>query len=271
MQPHDVTEMNATNFDDPTHRVESATVAFQKGLYHLFLIKKRSEPDIYGQVIRTYQCLFQICLTQLLLDSSFPLNGELRHLSRRLRSLCQDPNRPTRSDLDPACLVTHSIFENRRWSGFPIQHSLHSVSQLALDLYGRVVKARHNLLYRPFLLDGLFWEDCTLINLVGSAPSTDEIEQLYQQFVSAIWDWRAVEQGSRLAQYFIQMLFIVYKDRGSNRPTETLLLTYARMLNPNDSRLIADLREYRNELLRLRNDPRYAEITFLREWRVGEV
>jgi hypothetical protein len=263
--------MSATNFDDRNHRVESATAAFQKGLYHLFLIKKRSEADMYSQIIRTYQCLFQICLSQLLLDSSFSLNGKLQHLPRRLRLLCLDPSRPTRSDLDPACLITHSIFEDRKWACFPPQHPLYSVSKLALDLYGRVVDARHNLLYRPFLLDGLFWEDCTLINLVGSAPSPDEIEQLYQKFVSAVWDWSTVEKGSRVAEYFIQTLFVVYKDRGGNRPTETLLLTYARMLNPNDTRLIADLRDYRNELLRLRNDPRYSEITFLPETRVGEV
>jgi len=44
---------------------------------------KRTEADTYGRVIRIYQCLFQICLSQLLLDSNFLLNKELRHLSSR--------------------------------------------------------------------------------------------------------------------------------------------------------------------------------------------
>lgn len=263
--------MSATNFDNRNHRVESATAAFQKGLYQLFFVKKRSDADIYGQIIRMYQCLFQMCLTQLLLDSSFSLNGEVQRLPRRLRLRCHDPNRPTRSELDPACLVTHSMFENRRWRGFSDQHPLHSVSQLAVELYGRVVDARHNLLYRPFLLDGSFWEDCTLINLIGSTPSTDEIEQLYRQFISSMWDWRVIEQGSRVAEYFIQTLFVVYKDRVGTRPTETLLLTYARMLNQNDTQLLADLRDYRNALMRVEDDLRYSEIGFLAEWQVGKL
>src|SRR5436309_276617 len=110
--------MNLTNFDDPNHRVESATAAFQKGLYHLFITNKRNQPDRYGQIIRTYQCLFQICVSQLLLDTNFSLRSELSRLPRRLRQCCQDLGSPTRRDLDPASLVTHSIFETPKWAGF---------------------------------------------------------------------------------------------------------------------------------------------------------
>jgi hypothetical protein len=259
-----------TDFDNRNHRIESATAAFQKGLYHLFVLKKRTEGDVYAQVIRIYQCLFQICLSQLLLDSNFTLNTAVQRLARRLRQRCQNPQQPARKDLDPACLVTHSVFENRSWNGFPMSHPLGSVTKFALALYAHVVDARHNLLYRPFLLDGLLWEDCALIDLIGETPSANDVESVYREFISAIWDWQAIEQDSRVSKYFIQTLFVPYKDKRRNRPTETLLITYARMLNPGDHQLPAELRDYRNELLDVGNDSRYNGITLLPEWRFGE-
>jgi hypothetical protein len=127
------------------------------------------------------------------------------------------------------------------------------------------------LLYRPFLRDAQFWEDCRLITQIGDAPSAGEIECVYKEFVSSLWEWREVEQKSGIAEYFIQTLFLPYQDRDGNRPTETLLLSYARMLNPGDPQLLRELKDYRNELLRLRSDRRYSEITLLPEWQVGEI
>ena len=222
------------NFDNSTHRVESATAAFQKGIYHLFVLKKKNEIDVYSQIVRTYQCVFQICLTQLLLDENYKLNPLIPNLPRRLKQHCQNKQHPTRNDLDPACLITHSVFENRKWNGFPTGHTLYSVSQHALDLYRNVVDARHNLIYRPFLLDQIVWEDCTLLNLIKSSPQVDSVEKIHTDFFSGLWDWRAIESRTRVSEYFIQTLFIPYTDRQNIRPSETLLLSYARMLNPDN-------------------------------------
>jgi hypothetical protein len=259
-----------TNFDDRRHRVESATAAFQKGIYHLFVLQKRSDPDKYGQIVRVYQCLFQICLSQLLLDARFSLNRDTSRLPKRLRQLCRDPGQPTRADLDPACIVTHSVFENRKWNGFPEEHPMCLASRHALSVYGQVVDVRHNLLYRPQMLDA-YWEDCTLNALIGGVPSFAEIEVVYREFVNSLWEWRQVEHGSRAAEYFIQTIFIPYVDRTGARPRETLLLSYARLLNPDDHQFICELREFRNELLGLQTEGRYSEITILAEWRAGEL
>jgi len=60
---------------------------------------------------------------------------------------------------------------------------------------------------------------------------------------------------------------MVYEVRQDARPTETLLLTDARMMNPDDPRLLDSLREYRNQLLDL---PRFlGEVYVQSEWRVG--
>lgn len=261
-----------TDFDDSNHRTESATAAFQKGIYHLFLGKLHRDPDVYGQLLRKYQCLFQACLSLLLLDlAGFSLASCVKRIPRRLLNRCADPKRPLRSELDPACLITHSLFEERRWNGFPASHPMARVSQRALDLYGRVVEARHNLLYRPCLLDGPFWEDCTLMGLITGAPSALEIEQVYDEFVSSLFAWREVGGNPRTADYFLQTLFRPYADRSGKLPTETLLLAYARMLNPDNPQFLDELRNYRNELSRVRSDQRYSQITFLQEWRVGEL
>jgi len=91
------------------------------------------------------------------------------------------------------------------------------------------------------------------------------------RFVNEMWKGRSVKKKSQIANYFIQTLFMVYKDRRGNRPTETLLLTYARMLNPNSTQLIDDLLNYRNKMLRIENDLPYSEITFPTEWQFGNV
>ena len=290
--------IDITDFDNSTHRVESASAAFQKGLYHLFILKNRQATDIYDQVLRMYQCLFQLNLTELLLDFDFQLS-KLR-IQRRLRQRCQNYEQPTRKELDPGALVTHATLKN--WKGFWQGHPLERVNKQTRDLHERVVESRHNLLYRPFMLDQCFWEDCTLIDLLKHLPSTKEIEEVYKDFFRAMVDWHLVveeqmkmpQQGktprvifknmvvenyldgspplnSRPASYFIELLFMVYKDRVGARPTETLLLTYARMLNPNDEQLLQEVRDYRNWLLDIGNLVRACQLAFLDEWRVGEL
>jgi hypothetical protein len=218
----------------------------------------------------------------------------------RLRKLCWDRENPTRKELDPAAIVTHSVFENGRWEGVKIGHPLRNISKSTVKLYKRVVDARHNLIYRPFMLDGPFWEDCTLLDLLSTVPQVNEIEHAYGEFARAMLEWNRIEreetdkwiksltdkstQSGALAKnspnkknavrlrcsgYFLQMLFTVYEDRRDNRPTETLLLTYARMMNLDDEGLLKSIREYRNQLLDLQN--MLPSITVLEEWRAGQL
>ena len=130
-----------SDFDDLDHRVESASAVFQKGVYHLFMLERHPASEHFAQVLREYQTLFQLCLTQLLLDTNYSLNSKAKpkRLPSRLRDLCQDQQQPSRNDLDPACLIDHSTFENKKWSGFPKNHPLHGVSKRTLDIHGRVV------------------------------------------------------------------------------------------------------------------------------------
>lgn len=263
------------NFDDFNHRIESATATFQKGLYHLFIVVKRRSTDVFAQVLRKYQSIFQLCLTQLLLDMSFSLNG--RRIQRRLREkFCKNPKSPTRKELDPAAIVTHHTFEEE-WKGFPDSHPLSMVSKNSLTLYQRVVEARHNLLYRPFLLAGSIWEDCTLIGLLGSIPKANEIEQAYRIFIETMLHWHTCKEngkfliGSSQAQYFLRELFLPYKDLHGNRPTETLVSTYTRELNKGNEQIVEEIKEYRNRLVNVRNLSNTPGINFLEEWKVGEL
>lgn len=282
------------DFNDVSHRVESASAVFQKGIYHLFVLKTRETPDVYARVLRMYQCLFQLCLTQLLLDLDYRLDP--KGISKRLRQLCQDPKNPTRKEVDPAAIITHSVFENGKWPGTSQGHHLETASKSAVGLYLRVVEARHHLIYRPFMLHGPFWEDCTLMDLLAVAPEVEEVERTFQEFVGAMMTWHADEDGEtdrfiekskaegksfpevvkeaggitpRIVGYFLRMLFMVYEDRRDDRPTETLLLTYARMMNPDDPRFLESLREYRNLILDL---PRFLREVYVQsEWRAGEL
>jgi hypothetical protein len=130
------------------------------------------------------------------------------------------------------------------------------------------------------MLANCFWEDCTLIDLLQDAPEVDEVEQAYKVFLQGMADWHIVfmkdlhNQGSssyRYSGYFFERLFSVYRDRRDDRPTETLLLTYARMLNPGDEQTFQELKEYRNQLLDVENLIEAPYVTFLDSWRVGEL
>lgn len=281
------------DFNNVPHRVRSASVTFQKGVYHLFLLANEKDADQFASLLRLYQCLFQLCLSHLLLDSNFSLTA--KGTQKRLRRLCGDPDNPTRNEIDPAALVAHATFEKgSNWLGLPLDHPLHVSSLKARDLLQRVAEARHNLIYRPFLLNDL-WEDCTLIELLESKPAVEEVEDAYRFFVSAMIEWHGQYEPVRRAAanryyetlslanlgnnphpippvgpaYFLDHVFTVYEDRGSVRPTETLLLTYARMLNPEDGNFLDSLRDYRNGLMSV--DTIKYLVGNPDEWRIGEL
>lgn len=251
-----------TDFNDRYHRIKSASAVFQKGIYHLFLLKRVEPKELSGQILRLYQCIFQLCLSQLLLDFNYKLVPD--RLPKRLTRLCKDPKQPTRNEIDPAAIVTHSVFEEGKWSGFKAGNKLHSSSKHSLTLIKRIVDTRHNLTYRPFMLSS-HWDDCTLIDLLKIAPTVDETEQSYQEFIEAVTAI-AVEENEEIdkgidlskppsrqffARTFLAEIFMVYEDIRDDRPTETLLLTYARMLNPGNTTLLDHLKEYRNLLVKL--------------------
>lgn len=283
------------NFNNIPHRIRSASATFQKGVYHLFILRHNDITDLFASVIRLYQCLFQLCLTYLLLDSTFSIRSEdirLKQLTKR----CADPKRPTLQEIDPAAVVSHSIFElNGKWQGFPQSHRLHNGSIKSLTLLQAVIDARHNLVYRPFMLDHL-WEDCTLIDRLAKRPTVTEVEDAYRQFISGVFSWYAEYEPPRQEAiqkylstltlkdlpnhprhdvaavgpaYFLEHLFMIYEDLRDSRPSETLLLTYARMLNGNDHELLEQLREYRNDLLQV--DKTKTLVAFPDEWRIGLV
>jgi hypothetical protein len=176
-------------------------------------------------------------------------------------------------------LVTHSDLRNKG-RGFPIAHPLAPIGKETLDLFSRLVQARHNLLYRPFLLDvtknpsiaiSPSWEDCTLRDLIGGAPTWQEIEAAYEHFAAAIWEWRNGDRCSSIPPDFIRMLFEPYIDRSGGRPTETVLLRYARMLSGDDQAMLTELLDYRNKLVGQNEHLEESGIGLPPEWKVGEI
>jgi hypothetical protein len=273
------------DYDDRLHRVASASAAFQRGIYHLYLLVHQQEPDAYASVLRTYQCLYLHLVTMLLLDfSGFSLNS--LPISRRFQKHASDGKRPTRREIDPAALVTHTTFEDDKWKGFSQDHPLSKLGMDAKELYGRTVEARHNLLYRPFLLNpGLYrWEDCRLMDLLQGLPQPTAVEQVYRDFAQAVCNWQVgADQRSRSQDeestapypaYILELCFLPYEDEQETWPKETLLLRYARLLTGSSDGLLQDLREYRNHLLdlgRILSLPGTMLSTVSSLWRVGEV
>ena len=166
--------------------------------------------------------------------------------------------------------MTHSVFENGGWKGFPVGHHLHSVSKLTLDLYDKTVEARHSLIYRPFMLANL-WEDCTVIKMIENVPSHSEIKAAYTSLINSCVErfesekeWRH-DLLTRLVKgeenvlkpplslyHFVYDLFKPYFDIHKVRPTESLLLTYGRMLNEDDG-FLRRLAGFRNRLIGTEN------------------
>src|SRR4029453_6494838 len=104
------------------------------------------------------QCLYQLCSAMLLLDPAHKVKA--RSLPDPLKRLCSDPEKPNRGEIDPATVLTHKVFESGSWQGFPHGHPLRAQSVNAVQLYKRVVEARHTVIYRPMLLarGGWCWE-----------------------------------------------------------------------------------------------------------------
>jgi hypothetical protein len=178
-----------------------------------------------------------------------------------------------------------------------------NLSSIGFDVFYRanrysvqtIADARHNLVYRPFMLDCL-WEDCTLIDLIENRPTTTKVENVYHQFTSEVFNWHNEYEPKRedavkkyLATvtlqdlpnhprrnippvgpaYFLEQLFMIYEDQRDSRPTETLLLTYARMLNGDNQALLEDLKNYRNDLIKVDRVKALLELPV--EWRLGDV
>jgi hypothetical protein len=276
-----------TNFNDYWHRIRSASAAFQKGIYHLYFLSGNDAQETFSKIVRTYQCLFQLCLTHLLLDFEYELDA--KEIQGRLRNLCKSRNAPTRSEIDPAAIVKHSVFENKQWKGRIASHPLHGSSKKALALYHKTVDARHNLMYRPFMLE-THWEDCTLMRLLGSVPEGQQIDSAYKEFFHGMLKLEKVErdelpkrmEASRKVQLgqphrklkpffahsFLSDLFKPYRDIHGVRPTESLLLTYARMLNPHNSELLTDIVTYRNKLIE--SQSLMEKFNIQKDWRMEE-
>lgn len=261
-----------TNFNDYWHRMRSASAAFQKGIYHLYFLSAQNAQETFSRIVRTYQCLFQLCLTHLLLDFDYALDA--KNVQKRLRKLCKNPNAPTRSEIDPAAIITHTVFEKKQWKGWTASHALHESGKKALFLYHKTVDARHNLIYRPFMLEN-HWDDCPLMRLLDAVPVSQEVEAAYKEFLQEMLDLEKREreelpkrmEASRKARLgqphqnfkpffahgFLCDLLKPYRDNTGVRPTESLFLTYARMLNSHDSDLLNALANYRNELIGSKN------------------
>lgn len=68
---------------------------------------------------------------------------------------------------------------------------------------------------------------------------------------------------------FLEDVFHGYADVRDNRPTETLLLTYARMLQGANGSVLNGIREYRNQVLRL--EQILPLLGLPAKWRPGEL
>jgi hypothetical protein len=124
-------------------------------------------------------------------------------------------------------------------------------------------------------------------------PNTEEISAVYQEFVDAVllqrvaeihaqeelrrlveaseegWRERMAKSEQKWADYFVKLQFWPYADEQSIRPTETILLTYGRTLNPENEKFLEELRGFRNQLLRLSD--MQPPIKLEPAWRLGEI
>jgi hypothetical protein len=41
-----------TDFNEPNHRVKSASAVYQKGIYHLFMLRNGESSDAYARILR---------------------------------------------------------------------------------------------------------------------------------------------------------------------------------------------------------------------------
>lgn len=73
-----------------------------------------------------------------------------------------------------------------------------------------------------------FFEDCTLQDLLSGEPTASEVESLYAQFLEAIGQWNATEDGQ--PGNFPTLLLSRYQDPLERFPAVTLLRRYALIL-----------------------------------------
>lgn len=194
------------------HRLWSSSATFQKGLYHLFLLKTNGDADAYARVLRTYQVLFFLVATGYLLSE---------------REIPKPKNHEPAAD--PAGDLTHKHL--RSWEGFRRGHPMAVVSKQSVELLGKVWEARNNLIYRPYMFmqgegrNGGYFEDCTLRNLMPHVPTLAEIESVYVQFLRAAGEWN--QRKDERAGHFLDLLLARYSDRSGRFQTVTLFRRYA--------------------------------------------
>jgi hypothetical protein len=262
------------DLNDPEHKITSASALIQKGMYHLFLLTQRPETDRFTHVLRMYQCLFSLSCSMLFLNSKFRLNEEdLKRGKKILTRFKVDPTKPMREKIDPTVLLTHSHVEKA--PPFPPGHPLCSANMMANALIQRVNDARHTLIYRPMLLAGdpWLWDDCKLFEYFARLPGPCEVERIYKDFCLALvetflgekerrrrfgysqagvlTDSDRAELHSFWAGKLLEAIFLVYRDTQGDRPPETILLGYARLLSGDNLSVVNTVREFRNALLGL--------------------
>lgn len=175
-------------------------------------------------------------------------------------------------------VLNHKVFERGIWQGFPSNHPLHASSVSAVQLYKRVVDARHTVIYRPMLLarEGWYWEDCPLIDSLKQLPCATDVERVYEDFCAALsaefsHQWR--EQLRRTSEVnaarmsyadlagacdlwavrLFREILQEYKDSNGERPTETIILSYGRLFHGDCSIFLPKLAEFQDDLLNLKH------------------
>jgi len=190
-----------------------------------------------------------------------------------------DPKKPSRDKVDPSVALTHSDFGKGAWEGFPAGLPLHQASVTATALINRIVDPRHTVTYRPMLLEreGWYWEDCSLKRDVDGLPDAAEVERVCRDSCAALADeflsqykeqqrlFGEIEAGhiklDELATIrnfwaieFFGEILQEYEDTKHGRPTETMVVSYARLFQDNSAESAKFLRElaaFQDELLNL--------------------
>lgn len=198
------------------HLVLSASATYLKGLYHLFVLERDLDADAYATGLRTYQALFFLVSTGVLLDSSFRFHRTQRP--------------------DPAAQLEHK--DLREWKGFPDSHQLQEICRESQKALTETWDTRNNLNYRPYMMTqgkngGAIFEDCELQDLLANMPKPAEIKALYARFLEAIGRWNA--SGDSRAARFLEHTITWYEDRAGKLPTMMLPSRYATVLHKSRS------------------------------------
>ncbi|MBE7556806.1 MAG: hypothetical protein HS126_37665 [Anaerolineales bacterium] len=110
-----------------------------------------------------------------------------------------------------------------------------------------------------------------MLDLLQDIPNVDEVETAYKEFIQAMLKLYLEEQekwknlppppplttkdstsrqacAALYSTSFLEGLFDAYRDIRNNRLTETLLLSYARMLNPDNLEIVDSIKVYQRQL-----------------------